>query len=288
MNNRYKEYLTEIDNSLKSKLPESLNDVVEKAMIYSLFSDAKRIRPLLALEFCNISGGDYKNAIDYACAVEMVHTYSLIHDDLPCMDDDDMRRGKPSCHKQFGEEYALLAGDALLTYAFETISLCQNDYEKNCKAVFNLSQCSGFKGMILGQSFDLQNECKGVALDTITKTDYLKTSKLIECACVMGCIAAGADENMIQNAKNYSRCMGIAFQIIDDILDVTSTSEILGKPVGSDENNEKSTYVSLLGIDKAKQLAEKYTEEALASLNTFGDKSNDLKEYTKLLLNRRK
>ena len=288
MNNRYKEYLNKIEKSLETKLPDDLNDIVQKAMKYSIFSDAKRIRPLLALEFCNIAGGNYEDAIDYACAVEMVHTYSLIHDDLPCMDDDDMRRGKPSCHKQFGEEYALLAGDALLTYAFETISLCDNDADKNCKAVLNLSKCSGFNGMILGQSMDLQNECKAVDLDTIKTTDYLKTSKLIECACVMGCIAAGSDEKMIQSAINYSRCMGIAFQIIDDILDVTSTPEILGKPVGSDKDNEKSTYVSFLGIEKAKELAREYTEEALSSLDIFGDKSNDLKDYTKLLLNRSK
>ena len=285
---RYEEYICLVNKRLEEKFSITSVDIVEEAMKYSLFADGKRIRPLLCLEFSNICNGNISDALDYSCAVEMVHTYSLIHDDLPCMDDDDMRRGKPSCHIKFGEEYALLAGDALLTYAFETVAKCNNDSNRNIKAVSALSKCAGYLGMIGGQTLDLQNENKICDIDCVIKTDFLKTSKLIEAACVMGCISANADEKQIESAIKYSGYMGIAFQICDDILDVTSTSEVLGKPVLSDNENDKSTYVSLLGIDKAKKMADEYTFKALECLDFFGEKANDLKVFTKDLIKRKK
>lgn len=264
------------------------NDTVADAMKYSLSAGGKRIRPILALEFCDVCGGDFSKAIDYACAIEFVHTYSLIHDDLPCMDDDDMRRGKPSCHIKYGEANALLAGDGLLTKAFDIIANSALAPDKNCRAVSVLSNCAGYNGMIGGQTLDLANENTSVDLKTVLITDYLKTSKLIEAACVLGCIAGNATQEQIDNAISYSKNMGIAFQIVDDILDVTSTAEELGKPIGSDTDNQKSTYVSLLGLEDAKKEAEKYTDLAISSLNIFGDKSDRLKDFTKWLLSRNK
>ena len=290
VNDIYNEYLSLAEKHLQGVLEPSTvgEDKVTDAMKYSLQAGGKRIRPLLCLEFCNLCGGDIKSALDYACAVELVHTYSLIHDDLPCMDNDDMRRGKPSCHIKFGEEYALLAGDALLTYAFYLISGCKNGAEKNCMALKELSRCAGYNGMIGGQTLDLLNENKKVGIDIITKTDILKTSKLIEAACVLGCISAGADEEHISRAREYALNMGVAFQIRDDILDVTSSAEKLGKPAGSDEENDKSTYVSVLGLDKSVKAAEEYSEKAIKALDIFGDKAKNLISFTNSLLKREK
>ena len=288
MNKRYSEYLSLIEDRLNNLLKSDSDDIVTEAMKYSLFAGGKRVRALLTLEFCYLCGGDINKSIDYACAVEMIHTYSLIHDDLPCMDDDDMRRGKPSCHVKFGENYALLAGDGLLTLAFETISKCKNSFQNNCLAVCALSQCAGYAGMIGGQTLDLQNECKAVDLDTIQKTDFLKTSKLIEAACVLGCVSASAEEKYINTAADYAENMGLAFQIVDDILDVTSSSEELGKPVGSDDENKKSTYVSILGLEESEKMAARFTDKALTSLDLFGDKADELKEFTINLLSRKK
>ena len=284
---RYIEYSDLIEKKLTELLDFECENDVTRAMKYSVFAGGKRIRPLLCLEFCYLCGGDVKTALDFACAVEMIHTYSLIHDDLPCMDNDDLRRGKPSCHIQFGEATALLAGDALLTLAFETIANSNNNKHNSCLAALKLSQCAGYAGMIGGQILDLENECKVVELDTIKMTDYLKTSKMIEAACVLGCIAADSDDEKMSYAAKYAENMGIAFQIIDDILDVTSSSQQLGKPIGSDENNNKSTYVSLLGLEASEKMASDFTENALNSLLAFGAKSDELKDFTKQLLNRK-
>ena len=290
MNNLYIEYTKKIEKRLSELLKDADigETIVSDAMKYSISAGGKRIRPLLTLEFCNLCCEDYIRAIDYACAVEMIHTYSLIHDDLPCMDDDDMRRGRPSCHIAFGEEYALLAGDALLTKAFEIVSDADLNFEKNCKAVKVLADCAGYLGMIGGQTLDLKNENKSVTIDSILRTDLLKTGKLIEAACVLGCVAAGADNEKIKSAISYSHSMGIAFQIIDDILDETSTVEQLGKPIGSDRESNKSTYVSILGLEKAMIEAEKYTSVAINSLDIFGEKSQLLKDFTLALLSRDK
>lgn len=251
-----------------------------EAMAYSLLNGGKRIRPMLVLEFCRVCGGNPEKAIPFAIALEMIHTYSLVHDDLPCMDDDDMRRGKPSSHKVFGEANALLAGDGLLTLAFETALSAKDmtDFQK-AKAGLVLARAAGCAGMIAGQVMDLANEERQASLDEVAHTDKLKTGELIMAAASLGCIAANADEIKIAAAREYCSDIGLAFQIVDDILDVTSSSEILGKPVGSDGENGKSTYVSLLGLEKSKALAEELTEKAKAALSVFGDE----KEFLYLL-----
>lgn len=245
-------------------------DVMLDAMGYSLGNGGKRIRPMLTLEFCRVCGGDYKTAIPFAIGLEMIHTYSLIHDDLPCMDNDDMRRGKPSSHKVYGEANALLAGDGLLTLAFETVLSADVDADKKSKAALELAKAAGVSGMIGGQVMDLANEEKSATLEEIMQTERLKTGKLIKVAAVMGCIAAGASENQIKAAEKYCENIGLAFQIVDDMLDVTSDEATLGKPIGSDSENGKSTFVSLLGLDESARYARELTEQAKAALDIFG------------------
>ena len=262
-------------------------DVMLDAVSYSLGNGGKRIRPVLTLEFCRICGGDYRDAIPFAIGAEMIHTYSLIHDDLPCMDNDDMRRGKPSSHKVYGEANALLAGDGLLTLAFETVLSSDVSADKKAKAALELAKAAGISGMIGGQVMDLSNEGKAVSLDEIRATDRLKTGEMIRVAAVMGCIAAGADDEKIAAAENYCENIGLAFQIVDDILDVTSDDATLGKPVGSDSQNEKSTYVSHLGIEKSKEYARRLTENARAALDIFGSEGEFLSELADRLSERK-
>ena len=279
-------YLDEINSALKEYLPAA-DDVVSQAMRYSVENGGKRIRPALLLEFCRVCGGDYKKAVPFACALEMIHTYSLIHDDLPCMDNDDFRRGKPSCHIAFGEEYALLAGDALLTLAFETAMKSNLSAEITVKAAKELAKAAGVMGMVGGQVLDLQNEGKKVGVSDLQKPDELKTGELIRAACVLGCVCAGADDKKIAAAEKYAHDIGIAFQIVDDILDVTSDEETLGKPIGSDEENQKSTYVSLLGIEKSRKTAEELTLNAQKALDAFDGDVSSLKDFAEKLKNRK-
>ena len=292
--NLIEEYLPIIEKGLAEYLPseDCVQGSVCTAMKYALLDGGKRIRPVLVLEFCRVCGGSIQSALPFACAVEMIHSYSLIHDDLPCMDNDDLRRGKPSCHKQFGEAVALLAGDALLTLAFETM-LNQNTNTKlsaqnrlNAAAV--LAKQAGSMGMIGGQVIDLDCEGKNVPIQVLQKMDDLKTGALISAACQMGCILAGANEKMIQAADRYAKNIGLAFQIMDDILDIISTSENLGKPIGSDAENKKSTYVSLLGLESAQALVYQLTEQALAELEIFGEENQKLRELTIFLSKRTK
>ena len=264
--------------------------VIFDSMRYSVENGGKRVRPLLTLLFCDACGGDVKKALPVAEAVEYIHTYSLIHDDLPCMDNDDFRRGKPSNHKVYGEAFALLAGDGLLTAAFERITylhkagLYSADVAVN--AIYTLSHLAGSRGMIGGQVIDLINEDNADAdIDSLMLMDNLKTGALIEAACVMGCIVAEADETKKKAAAEFAKKIGLAFQIKDDILDVTGTLEKLGKMVGSDEQNGKSTYVTLLGVDKCQELVDKLTEEAMSALDAFDD-NEALKEYAEYLSKR--
>lgn len=280
------EYLPLIEKSLKKYLPDDDN-VVSEAMRYSIENGGKRIRPLLTLEFCKICGGKAEDALPFACALEMIHTYSLIHDDLPCMDNDDFRRGKPSCHVAYGYEYALLAGDALLTIAFETAASYKGKAETALKAIRLLAQASGCRGMIEGQMSDLQNEGKRVAIETVIGTDRKKTGELIRAACILGCLAAGCEEKTAL-AEAFASDIGLAFQIVDDILDVTSDTETLGKPVGSDNENEKCTYVSLLGLDGARAEVARLTEHAKETLDGFDGDVSDLKTFAEKLKNRQK
>lgn len=252
-----------------------------EAAAYSLRAGGKRLRPELLLEICRMYGGNTDNALDIACAVEMIHTFSLIHDDLPCMDNDDMRRGKPSCHKAFGETAALLAGDWLAILPFEIIADSKFTAEQRIELVESLSNAVGLYGMIGGQNAD--------TLSSLTDTDSLiqmysmKTSALLRAACEMGCICADAPT---EAAEKYAENLGIAFQIIDDILDVTADEKLLGKPVGSDEKNGKHTVCTTEGLCGAKRLAEEYTNKALAAARSMPD-NEYLCELTKELLQRK-
>lgn len=265
-------------------------DKLFKAMKYSLCAEGKRIRPVLALEFCRVCGGEYKNALPAACAIEMMHTFSLIHDDLPCMDNDDMRRGRPSCHKAFDEETALLAGDALEMYAFDVLAggtYCGVAADNVLKMIKMLAWASGHMGMIGGQQIDTEFEGQPLGLDELLKMYRLKTSRLLQAAAGMGCLSAGADGNTVRNALEYADRLGLAFQIVDDILDVCGDEEALGKPVGSDKEKNKYTYVSYVGLEEAKEKAKQLTDEALGFLTQF-DGSEFLQQLTVQLLNRNK
>jgi geranylgeranyl diphosphate synthase type II len=259
------------------------------AMKYSIQAGGKRIRPTLTLEFCRAFGGEMKKAFPFAAAVEMIHCYSLIHDDLPCMDDDDMRRGKPSCHIQFGEANALLAGDALLTLAFHTITNSPKthgaDANSALKAAVLLSENAGINGLIGGQVIDLESEGKVIREATLERLHELKTGALISAACGLGAIAANASPEKLQMAKDFGVYLGLAFQIIDDILDVTGDETTLGKPIGSDDSNQKTTYVTLYGLDKSKQIAEEYSKKAIQVLSDIDD-NRFLLTLTEKLLNR--
>ncbi len=288
---KLKDYCDKIEEHLKAFTAEKsgLQGVVLEAMEYSLMAGGKRLRPVLVLEFCRMCGGDPDKYLDLACTIEMIHTFSLIHDDLPCMDNDDFRRGKPSCHKAFPENIALLAGDALNTLPFEVIS--DNalngviDPKTALMLISVLSKAVGTNGMIGGQVIDLQSEGREISLDTLNTLQEYKTGALIEAACVMGVVLSGRLE-MIGQAAAYASALGRAFQIVDDMLDVTSTFEELGKPIGSDSEQNKTTYVSLLGLDRSYIEAERLTAQALAILDEFED-NGFLKELTSELLSRR-
>ncbi len=262
--------------------------VMLEAMAYSLKNAGKRIRPILVLEFCRLCGGNFKKALPFALGIEMVHTYSLIHDDLPCMDDDDIRRGKPSSHKVFGEANALLAGDSLLTFAFETVlSASDISGDARARAGRELAKAAGCSGMIAGQVMDLANETKKASLDEIIAAEKLKTGAMIRASGMLGCLAAGADEEKIIAADKYCENIGLAFQIVDDILDVISDVETLGKPIGSDSANGKSTFVSHLGLEESASFAERLTAQAKAALDIFGSEGEFLAELADRLLSRK-
>ena len=259
-----------------------------EAMSYSAEAGGKRIRPKLMLEFMRVAGGNPENALNFAIALEMIHTYSLIHDDLPCMDNDDMRRGKPSCHIKYGEATALLAGDALLTDAFR-VALSTNGIpaDRLVKAGKILSECAGSNGMIGGQVIDLKYENSKAPLEVVLELYRLKTGALLKAAATIGCVLAGADDNMINSAVIFAEKVGLAFQIRDDILDVISTEEELGKPIGSDSESNKSTYVSLVGLEQAQKDVERLTNEAIDSLKAFGNEAEELKKLALQLVGRK-
>ena len=285
----YAEKINEELLKFTEKKPE-LQSAVLEAMEYSLSAGGKRLRPILILEFYRMCGGDdIDKMVKLACAVELIHTYSLIHDDLPCMDNDDFRRGKPSCHKAFSEDIALLAGDALNTLAFEVITDCAMEgtisAETAVMLISVLSKAIGTDGMIGGQVIDLQTEDEVIDLETLNTLQSYKTGALIEAACVMGVIISGKME-YIPAAAEYAQAMGRAFQIVDDILDVTGTFEELGKPIGSDSEQHKNTYVSLLGLQRSRQKAAQLTVTALGALKKF-ENNEFMFELTQELLERR-
>ncbi|MDQ5983388.1 MAG: Farnesyl diphosphate synthase [Eubacteriales bacterium SKADARSKE-1] len=279
-----KDYISLIESSLRGYLEKNNSkDDVTLAMGYSLLSGGKRVRPTLTLEFCKACGGDFNMALPFACAVEMVHTYSLIHDDLPCMDNDDLRRGRPTNHIVNGEALALLAGDALLNLAFEvmlsdeTVKLVGG--EKAIASAKILANCSGRLGMIGGQAIDLKSEGEKINLETLEELHLKKTGALISAAAQIGCIVAGADKEKLIAAKNYAKCLGLAFQVMDDVLEATSSDEKLGKSTSSDILNKKATYVSVLGLEKSKKRIDELTKEAIDSLYVFGQQADALKKF---------
>lgn len=285
----FERYIPVIENKLNELLPESGErySSAVNAMRYSLLSGGKRIRPILLLEFYSLFGGRAESALNFAAAIEMIHTYSLIHDDLPCMDNDDMRRGKPSCHKAFGYDTALLAGDALLTHAFfAAANAADIPPERVSRAISVLAQKAGIYGMVGGQVMDLDFEKNGANGEELTAMYIKKTSCLLEAAAMCGAVLAGADEETVKKTEEYAENLGLAFQITDDILDCTADEKTLGKPIGSDKKNGKTTFVTLFGLDGAKQKAALFTKKAEDILNGFSGDTSYLNELTEYLLNR--
>ncbi|MEG0615305.1 MAG: polyprenyl synthetase family protein [Oscillospiraceae bacterium] len=276
-----------LDNLVEKPSENCLQKDVLNAMKYSLSAGGKRIRPVLVMEFCRICGGNPNDALPAAAALEMVHTFSLIHDDLPCMDNDDFRRGKPSCHKAFGEATALLAGDALLNSAFSVIAKTNLPPKTVLELVADLSENVGVNGMTGGQVIDIKFEGKPITEEILLKMYSLKTGALLKTACRMGCICANATAEQLDLATLFAEKFGLTFQIIDDILDVTSTQETLGKPIGSDAAQNKTTFVTLFGLEKSVKTAEKLTNESLNILEKFPN-NEFLKDLTKSLVIRNK
>lgn len=243
------------------------------AMNYSLLAGGKRLRPILTLECCRLCGGAEDAALPLGCAVEMIHTYSLIHDDLPCMDNDDLRRGKPTNHKVYGEATAVLAGDGLLTAAFETAARAGAclPAQRVVEAVELLSAAAGPDGMVGGQALDMAGEGRSLTLADVEELQNLKTGALISAAAELGCIAAGAGEDERSAVRTYAQKLGLAFQIRDDMLDVTGDEASLGKPTGSDAKGEKTTFVTLKGLSECAALVERLTGEAVEALSGFPD-----------------
>lgn len=277
-----------------SKLSEFFNpsgmsyDGLLESMHYSLTAGGKRIRPALVLEFCRISGGDVEKALPVACAIEMLHTYSLIHDDLPCMDNDDLRRGKPTNHVVYGECTATLAGDALQAEAFGTIARSELPAENKIACVEILADAVGSDGMCAGQYLDMVGESKRLTEEELDDINSRKTGALLISACRMGVAAAGGSGEMLEAAAHYGACVGAAFQIRDDILDVISTSEELGKPIGSDAQEHKNTYMALLGESKCMEMIEKLTNQAKSALCGAFDDTKFLCDLADSMVTRRK
>ena len=261
---------------------------LQEAMEYSLMAGGKRVRPVLTLECCRLCGGDPERALPFACGVEMVHTYSLIHDDLPCMDNDDLRRGRPSCHKAFSEATAMLAGDVLLTEAFETVANAPADASVCVQAARALGAGAGSRGMVYGQELDLKYEALAATEDQLRLIHRNKTGALINAAIQMGAAAAKADEAQCRALEQYAYGLGLVFQIVDDVLDVTSTPEQLGKPIGSDSENGKTTFVTLYGAEGAMKLAHDLNQETCTELHrNFGEKAAFLEQLAQQLLVRK-
>lgn len=297
MNEDYKRYKEMLDLHLLDLLPDvdPKSITVYESMKYSLTAGGKRIRPCLLLGSCEFSGGDLKSALPYACAIEYVHTYSLIHDDLPCMDDDDLRRGKPTNHKVFGDAIATLAGDGLLSTAFEGMMkdmflYFDNEAElkKRVRASYEIAKGAGCAGMLAGQVADIENEGKNCSREMLDYIDLNKTAALIVASVRAGAQIGGADEEMMESLTDYAEHLGLAFQICDDILDVVGDEAKMGKKAGVDASRNKATYVALYGLDQAKERLMQLTDHALNALagyydnaEFFNDLVRDLAERTR-------
>lgn len=269
---RNKLYADHVEKYMKNWYRRFLNEPqfqLFDAMGYSLFAGGKRLRPVLCYEFCRLCGGDWEKAAPFASAVEMIHTYSLIHDDLPTMDNDDFRRGRPTNHKVYGEAMAILAGDALLTDAFAVASTAKVDANAKVEAMAVLSECAGSLGMVGGQVLDILSERRELNEQEVLDIQSRKTGALIRAACAMGALAGNCTELQFDGACQFAAGLGLAFQIRDDMLDVIGTQEEMGKGVGTDET--KNTFVRLYGLEKCEELVQKYTNYALDALKVFED-----------------
>jgi len=267
----------------------SLDKTLGEAMSYSLMAGGKRMRPILLMAAADAVGGRGEDFLTVACAIEMIHTYSLIHDDLPAMDNDDYRRGKLTNHKVYGDGMAVLAGDALLTLAFETVLRQQGASDAVKLAVVReFSVAAGQSGMVGGQAMDLEAEGRRIPLEELRRLHMGKTGALFRATIRSGALLAGADSKQLAALTEYADKFGLAFQITDDILDVVGDAAVIGKPVGSDERNEKSTYVTLTSLDEARNLARQTVDEALAALALFGNEAEFLREIVRMLMAREK
>ncbi len=286
-----KERANQVESLLKQYMPkeEGYQKTIIEAMNYSLNAGGKRLRPILAMEACSIVGGNIEDVIPFAVAIEMIHTYSLIHDDLPALDNDDLRRGKKTNHIVFGEDLAILAGDALLNYAFEVMlsnSIDKEDPNKYLKAINEIAKTSGIYGMIGGQVVDIQSENKKISKE---KLDYIHNNKTA--AIIIGCMRAGATignatEEQLENITKYAKNIGLSFQIVDDILDIIGDESKLGKKVGSDIENHKSTYPSLIGLEESKKVAYELIEEAKNSIKLIDSNAKFLNELADYIIDR--
>jgi len=288
---RLNEYCSVINSNLNTLVPEieTSQKKIYEAMRYSLLIGGKRIRPVLTIAICEMFGGNIDDAIPFACAIEMIHTYSLIHDDLPAMDNDDYRRGVATNHKVYGEGMAVLAGDALLNKAFEVMLSALDDnsnIEKKIKAIQLISNASGTEGMIGGQVIDIESEGKTINYETLKTMHSLKTGALIQASASAGALIAGARQEDIKKIDDYALNLGLAFQIKDDILSEIGDREKLGKNTGNDRENNKSTYVTILGLDESKVFLKKVTDSAIGALKDFGTKAEFLVELANYLLDR--
>jgi len=282
-----------INRALESLLKTSDKpDRILEALTYSLMAGGKRIRPVLCVAAAEAAGGNPEDALPAACALEMVHTYSLIHDDLPAMDDDALRRGKPTCHMAFDEATAILAGDALLTLAFQTLASIElsnaEQAAKWLRVIRLISYAAGYCGMIQGQMLDITSEGRQLTLAELKSLHRLKTGALIEASISSGAVLGGLNSNKISMLESYAHNIGLAFQVTDDILNVEGDPEIMGKAVGTDKLRNKSTYPSLLGLKKSKDFAGKLVENALQALESFDQKAEPLRAIAKYIVERKK
>ncbi len=289
-----KTYMSEIsvmtEERLRELLPseQSYPEVIHQSMAYSVFAGGKRFRPVLCMAACEAVCGNNQPALDAACALECIHTYSLIHDDLPGMDNDDYRRGKLTNHKVFGEGMAILAGDALLTYAFEILANMANAENslQMIQIIQEAAKASGEAGMIGGQVVDIISEEKEPTLELLQYIHSHKTGALIVASVRIGAILGGADKAQLDALTIYAEQLGLAFQITDDILDVIGDADKIGKPVGSDEKNQKATYPLLFGLEQSKQMAQDAVDTAIQALAPFGEQADMLKQLALYLLSR--
>jgi len=280
---------TLIEDFLDNNLPPENEkpEILHKAMRYAVLNGGKKLRALLAVASCQTVGGTFDNAVQAGCAVELVHSYSLIHDDLPSMDDDDLRRGKPTCHKKFGEAIALLAGDALLTLAFEWIVSARiADQNRSSEIINELAKAAGHAGMVGGQVIDIEDTGTVSSEENLQFIHRHKTADLIAAAAVIGGISGNADKEQIEQLRDFGINLGLAFQYIDDILDCTESSEMIGKTAGKDIVFGKTTAVSVFGIEKAKEFAEKYKENSMDTLIDAGWGKSVLSEIADFIIER--